>query len=241
MRPLLDLLVPPCCDGCGRPARPPWCEQCESARVASLPPADRCCPLCADEDGVGHPCWRGSSPVAGLVTLGPWTGGMARAVARAKLAGRREVLVAAGEALGRAVSDRAWGIDVVVAVPTDRRRARLRGGDHAAALASGVAAVLGRPVVRPFARVAGQPDRASSGGHREVAAVVTPTLVAPASVAGRRALVVDDVVTTGATLHAVATSLTVGGAGIVRAATVGRAGRHALRADPTADRQVNER
>lgn len=225
MGALLDLLVPSCCDGCGRPAPPPWCGWCDESRRRAVPAV--ACPHCGDRDVPEHACWAAEPPVASLVTLGPWTGGVARAVARAKLGGRREVLVAAGRRLGAAAVAGGIDPDVVVPVPSDRGRARRRGCDHTMALALGAAEVLGIRVVSPFATVRGSRDRAGATGRDE--GRVSVRLRRPAAVEGRAVVVVDDVVTTGATLAAVATALDGAGAARVDSVVVGRAGRHPLR------------
>lgn len=228
VRALVDLLVPPCCDGCGRPAQPPWCAACHREVVRARPPG--ACRLCADGDGPGHRCWRPPAPVDGLVVVGPWRGGVARAVTRAKLEGRTEVLVAAGAVLGGEVAAAGEIVDVVVAVPSDRRRVRLRGGDHTRALARGVVARLDTPLATPFARVRGTPDRVAAGGRTTMGAggAPTPRVVRPSAVRGRRVLLVDDVVTTGTTLGGAAGALTDAGAVAVVGAAVGRALGHVL-------------
>lgn len=177
---------------------------------------------------MGHPCWVGAPPVDELIVLGPWTAGVARAVTRAKLAGRREVLLAAGALVGEVVATRDTGVEAIVALPTDRRRARSRGRDHTRELVRGVARVLDRPVLRPFAPVTGSADRVGVGGRDLAPTVPTFVVADPTASIGRRLLLVDDVVTTGTTLAAAATTLCQAGA-VVVGAVIGRAGGHELR------------
>lgn len=224
MRALLDLLVPPRCDGCGVVAPPPWCDTCDEVARAARPgtPCDRC----AGPDAPDHACWAADAPVARTVALTRWRDPVARAVLRAKLAGRGEVFRALGPRLAAAVTEVP---DVVVAVPTDPRRARQRGRDHAAVLGGSVAAALDRPLVRPL-RVGRRREDRGQVGH------AVTTLAADAFVASRRAttvegrhvLLVDDVLTTGATAVAAAHVLRGLGATGVDLAVVARAGRHPL-------------
>ena len=225
MRALLDLLVPSLCDGCGVRAPPPWCERCDD-EARRLRPADPCV-RCAGPAGPGHPCWAPSAPIAATVALSRWTGPVARTVLHAKLAGRREVLVALGERLAALVG---VGPAVVVPVPTVPRRARLRGLDHTAVLATAVAETLDLPVVAALRTASRSPDRgASPAGTRRALpdGAFAPTPRARA-LTGEHVLLVDDVVTTGATLAASARALADAGPATTSAVVVARAGAHGL-------------
>lgn len=222
MRSLLDLLAPSTCDGCGVPAPPPWCDAC----AALAAPPDPSCPACAAHDVPGHPCWPDGSVVASVVALHAWRGPLTVALARAKDVGRREVLVAAGRRLGARVARAGCCADAVVPVPTDRRRARRRGGDHARWLARGVGDATGLPVVAGLRPVGHLPDRGRSPvGDRPPADPDALRAVRPLP---DRVLLVDDVLTTGGTAVAAATALRRAGVGTVHVAVVARAGPHRL-------------
>lgn len=118
-------------------------------------------------------------------------------------------------------------VDAVTWVPSDRSRLRQRGFDHAALLAAPVAAAVHRPLV-PALRAAG-PRRDQSGLPTASRRMLSAgTYRACARLGGARLLVVDDVLTTGATLHVVAAALREAGAAEVAVAVVARAGAHRL-------------
>lgn len=117
------------------------------------------------------------------------------------------------------------GANVVVPVPLHRSRERTRGFNQASALARH----LGLPSAHALARTRRtltQADLPAARRHANVRGAFTWRPGVP--VAGSIVVLVDDVVTTGATLNACAAPLLDAGAKEVRALTAARA---ALRAD----------
>lgn len=100
-------------------------------------------------------------------------------------------------------------VEVVTWAPTTAARRRARGFDHAELLARRVAGRLGLPCRRLLSRAAGPPQTGRSGADRRVGPVFEPLR----SVTGRSVLLVDDVVTTGATMAAAGRALRSAGAG----------------------------
>ena len=109
-------------------------------------------------------------------------------------------------------------VDVVTWAPTTPARLRARGFDQARLLARGVARELGVPCRRLLRR---RPGPAQTG--RDAAARhAGPAFDGPRLLRGRRVLLVDDVVTTGATVTAAARALRQAGAGEVHAVAAAR-------------------
>ena len=109
-------------------------------------------------------------------------------------------------------------VDLVTWAPTTPARRRGRGFDQARLLARAVARELGVPC-RPLLRR--QPGPAQTG--RDAAARRHgPAFTARRALDGRRVLLVDDVVTTGATIRAAARALTASGAAEVHVVAAAR-------------------
>ncbi len=196
---LAALLFPATCPGCGGGAEP-VCAAC-----ARRMPRARPAPVPAGLDA--------------LVVAYEYTGTVRELVARAKYRRRHAALDWLAAALAERIAPDG-APDLVLWAPTTATRRRDRGFDHAELLARGVAAALGRPCRGHLRRVgeAAQTGRDRSGrlagpGFRVVGAD---------AVGGRRVLVVDDVVTTGATMTAAARTLRAAGALTVTGAAVAR-------------------
>ena len=121
---------------------------------------------------------------------------------------------------------RSWApgeVDVVTWAPTSGARARGRGFDQAELLARAVARELGVPCRRMLFRTHGQPQTGRSREER----LDGPGYRGRSPRSGLRVLLIDDVVTTGATLAAACEALQLAGVqhviAVAAAATPGRA------------------
>ncbi len=152
-----------------------------------------------------------------------YEGALREALHAFKFSGKRALARPLGDlAIEQCVASLLAGIEAVIAVPLARERERERGFNQAALLAQRIAKRLGVPT-RPrwLARVrATRPQSDLPAAERRVN--VRGAFQASRAVVGRHVLVVDDVLTTGATLGECARALRDGGARCVGVLTVAR-------------------
>jgi ComF family protein len=213
----LDLAFPAACAGCGREGEP-LCIACRPSLDARLDlPGGTPIGLPADLP----------LPLLQLEWCAPFAGPVRAALHQLKYAGERRLAGPLGEAVARRWNRVGRGATVVVPVPVHGQRERSRGYDQAALIAETAAARLGLPFVRALERHRAtiaqfELDRDARSSNVAGAFRVASSSPGPSMVAGRWVLLVDDVVTTGATLAACAEALETAGAVAVSASAVAR-------------------
>jgi ComF family protein len=212
---LLDLAFPATCAGCGREGTP-LCEECGRGFAARAgTPAGTLLGMPSDVP----------LPLVQLEWCCPY-GGVSRAALHAlKYAGERRLARPLGAAAAARWREVAIGGDMLVHVPVHATRRATRGYDQAELLALAAAEALGLPAVAALRRERATVPQFDLGRDRRAANVAAAFAVTPAGTAAVRGhwpILVDDVVTTGATLVACATALLDAGAVAVSALTVAR-------------------
>jgi competence protein ComFC len=203
---LLTVLLPGRCPGCGRRAEP-VCDRC----LAGM----RAAPNAASPPGI---VWS--------TAVFAYEGVARELVARVKYRNERIAVRWLGARLAERCAHAPFAIDTVTWVPASAQRRAERGVDHGALLARVVATELGLDARRLLTRDDGPPQTGRPAAERRSGPILREAgAVARMCVAGKNVLVVDDVVTTGATLQAAARVLRSLGAREVLAATVARTPR----------------
>jgi len=228
--PVLAVVFPSRCPACAAvlesPRRGPLCEACWAGLPRHRGSCCRCgVPLLPGGTACGR-CRRGLSPFSAGASLGPYEGALRVAVHELKYRSRRRVAGRMSEAMLGDPSVRAVlaGASVLVPVPLHPRRKRKRGFNQSELLAEELArrAGLGIAAGALVRRTDTPPQTGLSAAARRANVSGAFAVRRRPQVSGRAVVLVDDVLTTGATASACARALLAAGAREVRLLTVAR-------------------
>ena len=231
-----DLLYPPVCAACGEETGAPaaLCPACFRETVFLAPPL---CPVC----GAPAPADGGAGPCDACLHAPPaydraraaalYAGPARRAALQLKHGDRLDIAAAVAPWLARAGEAMLAEADVIAPVPLHWTRLALRRFNQAAELGRAAARAAGReaafmPDLLIRRRVTpSQEGRSRAARFENVAGAFAVRPRHAARLDGARTLLVDDVMTTGATLSACAEALKAAGAARVEALALARVAR----------------
>lgn len=200
---LLDLFYPPRCTLCRKLLQTGERDFCRSCRL-SLPVFEGC---------------RDFQPeIAGTAAALCYCGAVREALLRFKFNGCSFYAVRFAPLLAAAASTLPLSsLDAAAWVPVSRRRKRKRGYDQAFLLARGAASILDKPLEACLEKRRDNPPQSTIGSDEDRYANVAGVyrVRKGAVCAGRRFLLIDDIVTTGATAREAARTLLSAGASAV--------------------------
>jgi ComF family protein len=225
----LDLIMPPRCYGCRDPlanSATHWCVVCEPTLLDADPGCKRCA---RPAPGAGIPmnfvcrsCIERPPPLQRIMCAMEYGGALRQAILQAKYEKRSHLCRGLAQLWTGAEHESDW--DLVVPVPLHRRRLRRRGYNQAALIAQHLGNhVKARVTIGALIRTRQTlPQVGLSAAAREENVRGAFACSKRHRFAGTRILLVDDVMTTGATLRACAKALRRAGAQSVDAWVVAR-------------------
>lgn len=204
---LLDLIYPPKCVFCGKLLQENETDLCRKCRF-SLPES-------SDKPQIGEfftKCW----------SVYEYDEAVRESVLRYKFSGMQQYSVAYGRLIAMKLLRENVKFDVLSWVPISEKRRRKRGYDQGRLLAEAVGKELGVSCVRTLRKTIDNRAQSSIGGlsARKANVMGAYKAVSPEHFRSKRVLLIDDVVTTGATLSECSRVLLTAGASRIDCATL---------------------
>lgn len=229
----VDWVFPPTCGGCNRTGER-WCEHCQkSTRLLTENLCDRCGnPL--PPDGHCLECDRQQPLFTALRSFCAYQGPARKAIHRLKY--QRDLGI--GEALAQAMSpwvaSLQWPVDLITSVPLSPARLKQRGYNQASMIALPLAWEMGVRFNSGILRRARETSSQVGLSAAERIKNVNGAFYASGDLRGKTVLVIDDVITTGATMNSCASALLTAGASAVFGLSFARAllADHQVEPDP---------
>ena len=233
----LNLFYPEECFVCSSPvARRQDCGLCDDCRrkVLGLRIEGARCPSCGAPlpgfaDGSASlclECTRRPPPYSGARSFGYYSTEMRQMIHELKFEGRRTLAQLFAPLLAEAFFE-SWkreDFDLITCVPLHYRRRRERGFNQAELLSRALARIVGLPELRTLRRTAATQSQVGLSDARRLENVRNVFRCTHIDrVAGKRVLLIDDVMTTGATVESAAAALIGAGVEKVSVLTVARA------------------
>ena len=164
-----------------------------------------------------------------LSFLAQWTGlwyykeNVRLSILRYKFYGRRSYGESYGRLLAMKLQKEGWDdTDVLTWIPISRQRKRRRGYDQVQVMGTAVARELDMPLTPTLRKIRNTKPQSTMGSaaHRRANILGAYEVIDPDAVRGKRILLLDDIVTTGATASESARTLLTAGAKEVKLATL---------------------
>jgi competence protein ComFC len=218
---VLTTVLPAKCVGCGVSGTY-LCDDCLASALWLEEPQ---CEMCA-EPGVASPssrCRLRPLAVDGTVAVFAMDGVIRKAVHHLKYRNLRALAPILGRPMADALTRRGVVVNALVPIPMHPRQLRRRGYNQAALLAKEVGARLDVPVEEAYLRRhRWSGPQVATADYDSRWANVAYAFLCEADVQGKSLMLVDDVMTTGSTMHSAARTLKEAGAAQVWALALAR-------------------
>lgn len=213
------LIWPEICAHCRLDLRGEESVLCHACAAALRSVASPFCPACHEPDASPRhirACLSAPAPCRLIRAVSLYKGPALSLVHAFKYGGRKRAAAWAGLRMARALDGfpELGACDALVPVPLHARRARARGYNQAKVLAEAVSALSGKPILELLQRRRATVEQWRLTRRQRLENLAGAFAAAPEA-AGLRLLLIDDVCTTGASLHGCAKALLGAGAASV--------------------------
>lgn len=220
---LIDQVFPPVCAGCHAKGSA-WCENCQKESDSMSGRVCDCCGKPNPKKNLCYYCLEVQPKYDGARSWGIYQGLLRDGLLELKYKRNLGLGEALAEHLKTRLFAEEWEVDMIVPIPLGRKRRKERGYNQAEILARPLSWQTGLPInsgaIIRQRETRSQVELSRKEREENVAGAFRAF---PKEVDGKNILIVDDVMTTGATLNAAAAALKTAGAAKVYALTVGRA------------------
>jgi ComF family protein len=209
----LDWLYPPVCIACGEPGSV-LCSNCmEKIKLRQGHVCKHCGSYLSCEEIICKECQKKPPKFTAMRTFADYEGVIRESVHALKYQKNQSIGHLFSGMLASLVKKEGWQVDLVIPVPLSPKRAAERGYNQAAQIAKPLALKLG---VRynPFGlkRIRNTRSQVGLSAQERRVNVAGAFEAIPELISGKKVLVIDDVITTGATFTACADALHLAGA-----------------------------
>jgi ComF family protein len=224
-RYILNLLFPSECPVCGSPSDVhkynPVCGKCWATIARYTGPSCAICglPTVSDYTSLCAECVAGTPPFAKITCYGIYDGALKKSIHLLKFNKVKRLAVPLGALLAELVRDE---FDAVVPVPLHVKRLREREFNQSALLGHHLAKSVHRPMLHDVLIKNHETSLQTSVSGKERRRNLKGAFSASKNIAGMRLLLVDDVITTGATAKECSSTLKQAGAGEIKVIALAR-------------------
>ena len=209
----LDWIYPPTCGGCSQ-LGVRWCSTCQEQTIRLNIKTG--CPRCGYEllnNGLCPNCQANTPVCTAIRSWGAYSGPLRAAVHRMKYNQDLGLTELFSSHLNILLVELGWNVNLITSVPLSRKRLRQRGYNQAALLGWPMAVALNIPYVsQAIERTRDTSSQVGLSAKERLTNVVGAFHADPKLVNHKNVLVVDDVITTGATIQSCAQALIAAGA-----------------------------